>query len=80
MEAIERQFIEVLATEKDSVEIIKKCVVISNNIALDFAVWLGLNDYKYSNRYSCYQKKGVNETFFYTPKQVLEFYNIENAI
>jgi len=41
---------------------------------IGFAEWLGLNEYRYSRKYKCYQKILINETVFFTTKELFEKY------
>lgn len=41
---------------------------------IGFADWLGLNEYRYSRKYKCYQKMLINETNFFTTKELFEKY------
>jgi len=41
---------------------------------IGFADWLGLNEYRYSRKYKCYQKILINETIFFETKELFKKY------
>lgn len=78
MKTLQREFIEVLATETNDVELVKKCSEIANNHAIEFAKWCvkwrvdSVHDTEVG---ILYNYGGVNTQ--YTMQQLLEIYLTE---
>jgi hypothetical protein len=50
----------------------------SDDYAIEFAEWLPKNEYWWNRKQKMYKKMFINETFFYTTKELLEIFKKEN--
>ncbi len=75
MKTLQREFIEVLATEKDDVELVKKCSEIANNHAIEFALWLSVNCINGDSKDGWW----VYKSYWKPTNKLLEIYLTESA-
>jgi hypothetical protein len=47
---------------------------IADNYAIEFAEWLPINEYWWNRKEKKYKKMFINETFYYTTKELLEIF------
>jgi hypothetical protein len=60
--------------KKQDTQLPKQENLYTDEQVIGFADWLGLNEYRYSRKYKCYQKMLINETIFFTTKELFEKY------